>query len=234
MIKYIFLMASLVMLSSCGDNRPEKKVDFFAEMEKKMLAQKKEVNRNTILDERSISLFQERRSYEVGDIITIVLEENMNAKKNAKTSTSKSSSGTIDSPIMLGMSPKIGGPIAQKFGVDGFGDLSFGFGGANDWSGDGSSSQSNSLNGVIAAFIVGKLPNGNLKISGIKKLLINQGSETIIIDGIIRPIDIDTDNTILSTKIAGAKISYYGDGTVGNSQKIGWLSGFFNDGGWFW
>lgn len=234
MNKILFMLISIMFLSSCGDKKPEIIIDPFVKMEEEMRSQKKIINRNTILDDKSISLFQERRSYEVGDIITIVLQENMKAKKNAKTSTSKSSTGKINSPIMLGLTPKIGGALGEKFGADGFGDLSFGYGGANDWSGDGSSSQSNSLNGVIAAFIVGKLPNGNLKISGVKKLLINQGSETIVISGIIRPIDIDTDNTIQSTKIAGAEISYYGDGTVGNSQKIGWLSGFFNDGGWFW
>ena len=234
MIKYIICVFMVIFMTGCTKEEDTKKVDFFSTIDKKIKEAKKQNEAGIILNDKSISLFQERRSYEVGDIITILLDENMNAKKNAKTSANKSSSGDIRAPILLGLKPTITGALASKFGTAGVGDLSIGYGGDTAWSGDGSSSQSNSLNGVIAAFVTAKLSNGNLKISGIKKLLINQGKETIVIEGIVRPIDIDTDNTILSTKIAGAKISYYGEGTVGNSQKMGWISGFFNGGGWLW
>lgn len=234
MNKYFILIGLLTFLSGCTTEEVVKNDDFFTTIDKKIKLAKNIKQSGVILNEKSISLFQERRSYEVGDIITILLEENMNAKKNAKTSTNKSSSGDIKAPILLGLKPNIGGNLAKKFGVDGIGDLSVGYGGDTAWSGDGSSSQSNSLNGVIAAFVTDKLENGNLRISGMKKLLINQGKETIVIEGIIRPIDIDTDNTILSTKIAGANISYYGEGSIGDSQKMGWISTFFNGGGWLW
>lgn len=198
----------------------------------KSINKNENISGSVMISKGSMSLFQDNTNFEIGDIITIILEENTNAQKNAKTSTSKSSSGQIDSPVMLGLTPQIGGILASKFG--GPGDLSFGYGGDTEWSGDGSSSQSNSLNGEISAFVVGKFENGNLQIEGTKKLLINQGEEKIIISGIVRPDDINSNNTIKSTKVANANIQYFGNGSVGDSNRMGWISRFFNGGTWFW
>jgi len=76
------------------------------------------------------------------------------------------------------------------------------------------------------------LPNGNLFIKGEKWLTLNQGNEFIRIAGIIRPEDISTDNTIPSTKVANARISYSGTGDLDESNKMGWLSKFFSS-SWF-
>lgn len=233
MKKIIIAIVGFINLAGCVGNESKQTI---SAVEKTDISgntfNKKKAVESVMISSGSMSLFQDNTNFEIGDIITIILEENTNAQKKAKTSTSKSSSGTIDSPVMLGLTPKIGGILASKFG--GPGDLSFGYGGENGWEGDGSSSQSNSLNGEISAFVVEKLPNGNLRIEGTKKLLINQGEEKIKISGIVRPDDINSNNTIKSTKVAGADIQYFGNGSVGNSNKMGWISNFFNGGTWFW
>jgi flagellar L-ring protein precursor FlgH len=98
---------------------------------------------------------------------------------------------------------------------------------SNDYSGKADSKQSNSLNGSITVTVADVLPNGNLVIRGEKRLNLNQGNEYIKISGMVRPVDIATDNSVLSTKIADATIVYSGDGANADSNKVGWLGRFF-------
>ena len=71
------------------------------------------------------------------------------------------------------------------------------------------------------------LPNGNFYVQGEKWIQINQGNEYIRLRGIIRPVDITTNNTILSTQVADARISYSGTGATAEVNQVGWLSRFF-------
>jgi flagellar L-ring protein precursor FlgH len=93
--------------------------------------------------------------------------------------------------------------------------------------GESASNQSNSLQGSITVTIAKVFPGGNLYIQGEKWIQINQGNEYIRLRGIIRPVDISTTNTIVSTKIADARISYGGTGATADVTKVGWLSRFF-------
>ena len=70
-------------------------------------------------------------------------------------------------------------------------------------------------------------PGGNFYIQGEKWIEINQGSEFIRLRGIVRPVDISTTNTILSTKVADARITYSGTGATADVNKAGWLTRFF-------
>ena len=85
-----------------------------------------------------------------------------------------------------------------------------------------------SADGSITVTVVDRLANGNLVLQGEKWLTLNQGDEFIRIRGIVRPYDIGTDNTVTSDKIANARISYSGRGTLANTNRAGWLARFFN------
>jgi len=76
------------------------------------------------------------------------------------------------------------------------------------------------------------LPNGNLMIRGEKWMSLNNGDEYIRLTGIIRAQDISSGNTIISSKIANARIQYAGTGTFADTQEQGWLSKFFSSGWW--
>ena len=97
----------------------------------------------------------------------------------------------------------------------------------SEFSGSGKSDQQNSLNGTISVSVVEVLPNGNLAIRGEKRMTLNNGNEYIRLSGIIRPSDINAGNSILSTQIADATITYTGDGPVAESNIMGWLAKFF-------
>ena len=76
------------------------------------------------------------------------------------------------------------------------------------------------------------LSNGNLVVRGEKKVTINQGDEYIQFSGIVRPVDIEPDNTVLSTLVADAKVSYTGTGTINSANSSGWLANLFNSKWW--
>ena len=94
--------------------------------------------------------------------------------------------------------------------------------------GQGGSKQSNSLEGDVTVAVVKRLSNGNLFVRGQKWIGINQGQEFIRVQGVIRPIDIQPDNSVPSYKVANAMISYGGKGALANANKQGLLARFFN------
>lgn len=169
-----------------------------------------------------VSLFEDIKAKRVGDIITIILSERTNASKKASTSTAKDSSVNFTAPTLLGKAvTRNGVPI-----------LSNALNAERDFTGEADSTQSNSLTGNIAVTVVDVLANGNLVIRGEKLLTLNQGSERIQFSGIIRSSDVSTDNTILSTLVANARIKYAGEGVLADANNPGWLTRFFNSEWW--
>ncbi len=166
---------------------------------------------------QNMELFPDARAHRAGDILTIVLVENTQASKKASTKTTKNSNATIGAPTIAGVGATLNGK-----------PFSFGFGGERAFNGDGESSQSNSLQGEITVTVAQRLGNGNLLVRGEKWLTINQGQELVRISGIVRPQDIATDNTVSSTRVANANISYTGRGSLADANEKGWLARVFN------
>jgi flagellar L-ring protein precursor FlgH len=98
----------------------------------------------------------------------------------------------------------------------------------NNFTGNASANQSNSISGSISVEVIDVLANGNLVIRGEKWLTLNTGDEYIRLSGTIRPDDIDYDNTIASTRISNARIQYSGTGDQQDMQEPGFLARFFN------
>src|SRR5690606_34473080 len=94
--------------------------------------------------------------------------------------------------------------------------------------GEGDSSQSNRLEGDVTVTVARRLSNGNLLVRGQKWIAINQGKEYVRIQGIVRPIDIEANNSISSLKVADAMISYGGKGALADANRPGLLARFFN------
>ncbi len=167
---------------------------------------------------QEMALFADLKARRVGDVLTIVLNESTNASKSAITKTAKSSAVTDTGPTIFGKSITTKGvPILDT-------TLS----GANSFDGEGSSTQGNSLVGSLTVTVVNVEANGNLVVQGDKSLKLNQGDEFIHISGVIRPADIAANNTVTSDKLADAHISYSGKGIIDSSNRMGWLTRFFN------
>ncbi|OOE99270.1 flagellar basal body L-ring protein [Salinivibrio sp. IB643] len=153
----------------------------------------------------------------LGDIVTVMLEENTQAQKSASSDLAKSNDLSMD-PLSLGGEEITIGERTLSYEV------------SNDNSSTGSSSadQSNSLQGSISVQVINVLANGNLMVRGEKWLTLNTGDEYIRLSGTIRPADIGPDNTIASTRISNARIQYSGTGERQDTQEQGWLARFFN------
>lgn len=163
-------------------------------------------------------LFEDLKARRVGDLITVILDESTNAAKTATTNTSKDSSVDLPGPTIAGLPVTHNGRPLLSASMDS----------ASSFSGSGDSSQSNSLSGNITVTVAQVLTNGNLVVRGEKLLTLNNGSEIIRISGIVRPHDVTPDNTVESTQIANANITYSGRGAVADSNRQGWLARFFS------
>jgi flagellar L-ring protein precursor FlgH len=167
---------------------------------------------------QEMALFADLKARRVGDVLTIVLNENTNASKSATTTTSKASATADTGPALFGKSITTKGvPILDT-------TLS----GSNTFAGSGAATQGNSLVGSLTVTVTNVESNGNLVVEGDKSLKLNQGDEFIHISGVIRPADIATNNTVTSDKLADAHISYSGKGVINSANEMGWLTRFFN------
>ncbi|CUA88590.1 flagellar basal body L-ring protein FlgH [Pseudidiomarina woesei] len=162
-----------------------------------------------------IPLFEDQRPRRTGDIITIILEEQVSATKNASSQSSRASNIGVD---LEGL------PDA----LEQLAEYGFSVGSANDFAGSGGSSASNQFSGVITVQVMQVLPNGNLRVRGEKQIAINQGTEYIRFSGVVNPRSINGQNSVLSTAVAEARLEYIGDGYINDAQKQGWLQRFFN------
>jgi len=166
-------------------------------------------------------LFGDLRSYQaaeiqVGDLITVILNETTQASRTSGVSTSRESTNDA-----IGLEQK--NTIVDKlgFGAGFFSGLRT-TGSVITSDGNGTAGQAASLTGSISAMVVEVLANGNLIIVGEKQLALTEGSEFIRVKGIIRPADIQPDNTVLSTRVAHAQISYQGTGDLANATTPSW------------
>ncbi|BFN33220.1 flagellar basal body L-ring protein FlgH [Vibrio harveyi] len=161
----------------------------------------------------TMTLFQDRRAYRVGDVLTVQLSEETESSKKAGTKFGKSSAVDFSAPT-------IGTKTIAELGVN--------IGGNRDFDGSASSSQGNKLQGAITVTVHEVLPNGVLRISGEKWLRLNQGDEFIRLTGIVRVDDINRSNQVSSQRIADARITYAGRGALADSNAAGWLTQFFS------
>ena len=164
-----------------------------------------------------VSLFEDHSSRRVGDILTVTLAESTRANKKSDLTDSKSTSISAKVPSFFGVQP---GTILGQ-------DVSTEVATSDTFKGAGAADQSNNLVGDLTVTVVEVLPNKNLKIRGEKRVTLNRGSEYIRLSGMVRPIDIDANNSVPSTKVADATIMYTGDGAVADASKVGWLGRFF-------
>ncbi|MBB4866166.1 flagellar L-ring protein precursor FlgH [Pseudomonas nitritireducens] len=168
------------------------------------------------------NLYGDRKAFRVGDIITITLNEKTQASKKASSDMSKDSTNKLGLTSLFGSSLTTNNPV-------GSGDLSLsaGYSGNRETKGDSAAGQSNSLTGSITVTVADVMPNGILAVRGEKWMTLNTGNELVRIAGLIRADDIATDNTVASTRVADARITYSGTGAFADASQPGWFDRFF-------
>ncbi|MEW5558735.1 flagellar basal body L-ring protein FlgH [Enterobacter asburiae] len=162
-------------------------------------------------------MFEDRRPRNVGDTLTILLQENVSASKSSSSSANRNGSAGM-------------GLIAVPTKLDswlGDGKADFEAEGKNDFAGKGGAAARNTFTGTITVTVNQLLPNGNLRVVGEKQIAINQGTEFIRFSGVVNPRTISGSNTVPSTQVADARIEYVGNGYINEAQTMGWLQRLF-------
>ncbi|MBU4610500.1 flagellar basal body L-ring protein FlgH [Achromobacter sp. GG226] len=160
-------------------------------------------------------LFEDRRPRNIGDIVTVVLNERTNATKSVATTTARTGS------VGLGFEA-----VPRVFG-SGLTGQDAELTGNNAANGTGSTNANNVFSGTITTTVLGVLPNGNLQVAGEKQIAINRGSEYVRFSGVVDPRSILGNNTVSSTQVADARIEYRSQGVMDEVQTMGWLQRFF-------
>ncbi len=161
----------------------------------------------------------DRRAQRVGDLLTVNLNETMSASKSDTSSIKRTGEISASLPSALfgagaiNISPVRPGALTTST--------------ANNFTGSGTTDQSNAITFKITVVVTRVYENGNLWVQGQKQLTLNQGEEFIRVSGLIRPEDIEPGNTIQGQKLAQAQISYTGAGDVSDASKQGWLGRVF-------
>ena len=161
---------------------------------------------------QSDSWFGKGRNFQVGDVITVLLNESTQAARTQNGSITRDSSNTLI-------------PDGLKTYGAGLGGFMKGINmtsGSVSNKGTGAADQQASLSGSVAVAVVEVMPNGNLVLRGEKQLALTEGSEIIQVAGIIRPDDVAPNNTVQSRRLANAQIAYRGTGDLANATRAGW------------
>ncbi|MBD3609333.1 MAG: flagellar basal body L-ring protein FlgH [Gammaproteobacteria bacterium] len=226
MKKFNLLIISMALLSGCASAPESVKRDPAFAAARPVPVSYSNANPGSLFQPGFGNYYTDRKAYRVGDILTVTLSESTNATKSASTSTSRASELDFANPTLLGQPATVNRP---GFLGGGQGDLSMALEASNSFEGEGASAQSNSLSGNITVSVVEVLANGYLVVRGEKIISLNQGDEYIRLSGIIRPEDVSPDNTIVSEKLANAKIIYGGTGALADANKQGWFQTFLNN-----
>ncbi|MCE5388223.1 MAG: flagellar basal body L-ring protein FlgH [Acidithiobacillus sp.] len=169
----------------------------------------------------NVSLFTDNRANRVGDLITVLIEENSSASNNTNTAINRSDSLSAALTNFFGITPAFGNIGGSQISP------SMGANSSQKFGGTGATTQSNTFTATLEATVVRVMGNGNLVIEGSKEVMLNGGHEYIRVAGVVRASDVTPQNTVLSTQIADARVEYSGDGSVYAAARMPWLARFF-------
>jgi len=161
------------------------------------------------------SWFENVRARRVGDILLVRLVEDTEAVHSNKGKLKKRSDTDIANPTLFGM------PVGGVY------NLSQMLSSESDFKGEADNTQNNELTGSLTVMVTELLGNGYMRVRGEKRIGMTGGNEYIRVSGIVRPEDIDVDNTVDSTRVGDASLIYVGDGQTTMATTMGWLAKFF-------
>jgi flagellar L-ring protein FlgH len=167
-------------------------------------------------------LFTDARALRTNDLVVIKIEEVADAHRSADTDLARSSEssaqitaflGALEKMKAMGLDPSIAGSSSSAF------------------KGNGKTARSEYLTATVPAMVTKVLTNGNLFVEGHRAILVNAEEQHFYISGVVRPIDIDQENSVKSSMVADAQIEFVGRGVLTDVQRQGAISRFL---GWIW
>jgi flagellar L-ring protein precursor FlgH len=168
-------------------------------------------------DAPAASMYSDARALREHDLVVVKVQESADAKRAADTDISRQGSTQAQLNAFLGAINSLPRSVDA--------------GSTTTFKGTGSTARSEHLTATVPAIVRKVLPNGNLFIEGHRVVLVNAEEQHFYISGVVRPIDIDQENSVKSSQIADAEIEFTGRGVLSDNQQQGWFSRYF---GWVW
>ena len=169
---------------------------------------------NSLFSNEARGFFKDQRAHRIGDILTVIVTIDDSAQISNATARKRSAGNEANVGTSLG---SVFGKNIPGVDLDATGGISTG--GSMSDGGTGSVNRKESLQTNVAVVVTQVLPNGNLVIEGRQEVRVNFEVRDLIVAGIVRPEDIQSDNTIVSEKIAEARIAYGGRGQITDVQQ---------------
>jgi flagellar L-ring protein precursor FlgH len=169
-------------------------------------------------------LVADQKAFNVGDIITVSITESAKASEIANTQTSKVSGVKASVASLFGLSFPMKAFTNKEVNAESALEGAVG----NTSKGEGKTERQSSFTTYLSSRVVQVLPNNHLVIQGQRHLRVNNETEVVTLTGVVRPQDIDRNNTVPSTKVADARLEMAGVGVVSDKQRQGWLTRIFD------
>jgi flagellar L-ring protein precursor FlgH len=160
----------------------------------------------------------DRRASRAGDIITVVVAESANATSAQTKSANRESA--LEDAITQFIYSKAGSGLLSHNGDMPASSAS----GKSSYSGGGQVNNSQTLTARAAVLVTDVLPNGTLVIEGARRITFSGETQYVVLHGLVRPDDISSANTVVSSNVADAHVEFVTEGTLTDAQKRGWLS----------
>lgn len=177
-----------------------------------------EENPNSLWRAGARAFFKDHRAKEIGDILTVSLNFTDSATLDNTTTRTRADTEDTDVTNLMGLESEFTKVLPQ--GLTNTSVMSFGS--AHDTEGTGNITRAETLALSMAAVVTQILPNGNLVIMGRQEMLVNKEIRELMVSGVVRPGDIESDNTIAHTAIAEMRVAYGGRGTLSELQRPRW------------
>lgn len=167
-------------------------------------------------------LYADSRARRVGDILMINIVETATGTNSATTDTNRDSTSEYGVDVFFGKTAlpiipgQVGGPILATNTK-------------KEFSADGQTTRKNNISATVAARVLRVLPDGLMQLEGVRETRVNNETQYLVVTGLARARDVAPDNSIMSTQLADAQISYYGQGVISDKQKPGWFTRFLDN-----
>jgi flagellar L-ring protein precursor FlgH len=164
------------------------------------------------------SIASDKKAHSVGDILTIIIQENNGATRQNNTTTAKKTS--VNAALAsLFYAPSVSGLLTKKGTLP-----TMAYTSDSEFNGGGSINNAETITAQMAVRVVDVLPNGNMVIEGTLRTSFSGEKQDAVVRGTVRPDDITSNNTLLSYNIADATIQFISKGVISDSQRKGWFT----------
>jgi len=209
-MKHVLLALSALALSACSvlPREPLAHSEGFRPVYPVVQAQPQMATGAIYNGAQSEAFFGRGRAFQVGDVITVILDESTQAGRTQSGVVKRTSSNDV-------VPPGMGGGLLSGANL---------LGGSIKNEGSGTADQTATLKGSVAVSVIDVMTNGNLVLRGEKQLALTEGAEIIQVAGVVRPDDIAPNNTVASRRLANAQITYRGTGDMAAASRAGWAT----------